>query len=152
MGDGEQKSGTRAKRPRRGRVLVVDDEPLLAHALQHLLVRDHAVAVATDGRAALASLASGERYDVILCDIIMPGMDGLTFYQAVRRDHVHHAVRIVFMTGGILAKETRRLMAAVPNLIIEKPFTSDDICRLVASRVLVELEAEAESAAAAGDE
>jgi CheY-like chemotaxis protein len=149
----EAGSGTRVKRPRRGRVLVVDDEVMITRALERLLAVDFDVTTATSGGGALEILASGASFDVILCNVIMPGMGGLTFYEAVRRDHVMHAVRIVFMTGGIRTTETLRLCATVPNLVIEKPFESEELLRLVAARVLVELETEAErDAAAAGDE
>jgi CheY-like chemotaxis protein len=132
--------------PRRGHVLIVDDEPLVAHALERLLRPDFVVTVADSGPAALALLAAGEEHDVILCDVIMPGMDGVGFYDAVRRAHAEHAERIVFMTGGMLMPETRRLVRRVGNLVLEKPFGSGEVLEIVRARVLARRAGEADSA------
>jgi len=67
--------------PRRGQVLVVDDDAKVAAGVSRVLRDEHDVVVATSGRAALAleHLLSGQRVDVILCDLMMPEMTGWTF-------------------------------------------------------------------------
>ncbi|TMB29249.1 MAG: response regulator, partial [Deltaproteobacteria bacterium] len=61
----------------RGRVLVVDDEPMVGSSIRRLLGRDHDVVVVQSGKDAVAKIAAGERYDVILCDLLMPEMTGM---------------------------------------------------------------------------
>ncbi|MCA2979754.1 MAG: response regulator [Myxococcaceae bacterium] len=64
--------------PRRPRILVVDDEPLLVRALQRVLFHEGVDAVgAGDGHEALEHLREA-RFDLVLCDVRMPGMDGPT--------------------------------------------------------------------------
>ena len=66
-------------------VLVVDDDPGILSALMRLLQRDgHTVETATDGQAALALLREG-CYDLILCDLLMPELDGQTLYGLLQR-------------------------------------------------------------------
>ncbi|HUL59395.1 MAG TPA: response regulator [Anaeromyxobacteraceae bacterium] len=106
----------------RGRVLVVDDEPHVRSTIQRLLGREHDVAVAADGREALGMLDAGERYHVILCDLVMPHVSGVQLYAALRQRGQPCADRIVFMTGGAFTDEARRFLAEVACPRIEKPF------------------------------
>ena len=120
---------------RRGRILVIDDEPLVTGALARFLEVEHDVDTAHGARVALALLDAGRGYDMILCDVLMPGMDGLVFYQAERREHPGQADRIVFMTGGMLLASTRKLLGSVPNRVIEKPFDQAALLALAGARV-----------------
>jgi EAL domain-containing protein (putative c-di-GMP-specific phosphodiesterase class I)/ActR/RegA family two-component response regulator len=87
-----------ANRPRATRVLLVDDDPGAARGFSRLLgVGGHLVATASDGREAMALLESAA-FDVIVSDIRMPGMDGLTLLRAIRARDLD--VPVVFMTGS----------------------------------------------------
>jgi len=80
-------------------VLVVDDEPGILRALTRLLQRDgHSVETATDGQAALARLRE-DAYDVLLCDLRMPTLDGQTFYGLLQRQHPSLCQRLIVLTG-----------------------------------------------------
>ena len=68
--------------PRVLHVLVVDDDPLVSRALARAL-GDCEVVVTSDARDALASIESGERFDVIVCDLMMPDMTGMDLYDAL---------------------------------------------------------------------
>ena len=61
---------------RSGRVLVVDDEQMLCNAIERILGADHDVTTVTSAREALSRLGAGERFDLILCDLMMPEMTG----------------------------------------------------------------------------
>jgi two-component system, NtrC family, sensor kinase len=119
--------------PVRGRILVVDDEPLMLRAFERAL-SDHEVVTATDGRAALA-LCMSEPFDVILCDIMMPGVNGRDFFEMLKQTQPGAEARIVFVTGGILVDEVREFLTSVPNECLEKPFASAALRKKVARKL-----------------
>ncbi len=122
---------------RRGRVLVVDDEPLVLSAVRRVLARDHDVEVASGGHAALALLENnpGAAFDLILCDLTMPGMSGLDLYVSLCQRMPAAAARVAFLTGGAPTGEARRFIAAAGRAQIDKPFVVDDLLAFVRSRV-----------------
>jgi CheY-like chemotaxis protein len=113
-------------------ILVVDDEPGIARALAHLLSRDgHTVDTAANGRLALSRLHT-QAYDLILCDLRMPDLDGPGLYEALQQQHPHLLRQIIFLTGDTLSLEARTFLeqAQVPRL--SKPFRAAEVRRLVA--------------------
>jgi PAS domain S-box-containing protein len=111
-----------APSPRRGRVLVVDDEPGVGRVLQRLL-REHEVEVAGGGRQALERLTrSPADFDVILCDVMMPDLTGRELYEAVRGRLPGLERRFVFVSGGAFTAGAREFLANIPNPTLEKPF------------------------------
>src|SRR5581483_9073754 len=84
----------------RGRnILVVEDEPKLASALR-LVLDMHATAIAGSGRETLERLRGGETYDVILCDLAMPEMDGIELYRRIREEFPGLEQKMIFLSGG----------------------------------------------------
>jgi CheY-like chemotaxis protein len=82
-----------------GTILVIDDEPSVVRALTGLLRRDgYRVATASNGRHALAQLQE-QHYDVILCDLRMPELDGPAFYAILTRQYPALRQRVIFLTG-----------------------------------------------------
>lgn len=104
------------------RVLVIDDEPLIAESVRLVLADEFDVASTTDPAGALARLTSGESYDVILCDVMMPGMNGIELRNRVHAVNPELASRIVLMTGGIAMPSVQSLLERVPNTVLTKPF------------------------------
>jgi signal transduction histidine kinase/CheY-like chemotaxis protein len=107
-----------------GTVLIVDDEVGITRGLARLLRRDgHQVDTANDGRQALTMLQAQE-YDLILCDLRMPGLDGPGLYRAVATQQPHLLSRFVFLTGDTLSQDAKEFLeqAAVPRLT--KPFSA----------------------------
>jgi PAS domain S-box-containing protein len=121
--------------PRRGRVLVIDDEEALALAISRILRSEHDVTVETDARAALAKIACGETYDAIFCDVMMPNVSGIDVYEALQASAPELAKRIVFMTGGAFSTRARAFLEKVPNVSISKPFTLESIRTILADYV-----------------
>jgi two-component system NtrC family sensor kinase len=103
----------------RGRVLVVDDEPLILRMMMHAL-RDHDIVAVTSASDALDRCAS-RGFDVILCDLMMPGMSGMAFYEELRKAQPGMEERIVFMTGGTLLPDVQRFLGETINPCLEKP-------------------------------
>ncbi|NUP05338.1 MAG: response regulator [Polyangiaceae bacterium] len=108
----------------RMRVLVVDDEPAIGRAIRCLLEEGHDIDVVTSGEAALERLVDERAYDVVLCDLMMPGLTGADVYEHLTRRNTGIERRLVFMTGGAVTEYGRRFLASVPNLRLDKPFDS----------------------------
>jgi CheY-like chemotaxis protein len=119
------------QRLRPGRILVVDDDPLVAQALARLLSLAHHVDTAGGGREALALLLSGAHYDLILCDISMPDITGLDLYEQVAGRAPEQAERIVFVTGGITSAAQRTRLDAISALVLEKPVGIEQLLAVV---------------------
>jgi len=107
---------------RRGRVLVVDDEPFVAAALQRTLGREHDLTTLDRAQDALQLLGGGTRFDVILCDLMMPVMSGMELHAKLAAVVPDQAERMVFMTGGAFTAEARAFLEGVPNERVDKPF------------------------------
>lgn len=116
---------------RRGRILVVDDEPRMGKALQRLLAPDHDVTTALSAREALDLVAGGASFDVVLCDLMMPGMSGMDLHAEMRGAAPDLAVRMVFMTGGAYTAGAQRFLDQVPNRRLEKPFRPEALEALI---------------------
>ncbi len=116
---------------RRGRVLVVDDEPMMLKVVQRALSSEHEVVVTLIAQEGLDMIAGGERFDVILCDLMMPRVTGMDFHAELLRTAPEQARRIVFLTGGAFTARTRAFLDEVDNPRLEKPF------ELTALRALV---------------
>jgi CheY-like chemotaxis protein len=107
----------------RARVLVIDDEVQIANTLRELLAAEHDVVATTDARDALAILESGREFDVIFCDLMMPGMSGMDLYERLEELQTGVERRIVFMTGGAFTARGAEFLASVENRRLEKPFS-----------------------------
>jgi len=126
-----QKIWTRAAAARRGNVLVIDDEESLAQALRRFLSVEHNVTAVYRARDALDLLELGTRYDVILCDLMMPQITGMELYSEIVRIDPAQARRIVFLTGGAFTPSAREFLVSTMNRRIEKPFDLKEVRRLV---------------------
>lgn len=107
---------------RRGHILIVDDDAMAARVVGRVLGSDHDIVDVRSGKEALARLTAGERYDLVLCDLMMPEMTGMDLYDEVRRAGLDVANRMIFMTGGAVTKRAREFVAALPDRWLEKPF------------------------------
>jgi signal transduction histidine kinase len=118
---------------RRARVLVVDDEVAIGRAVGRSLGRYHEVVVLTNGREALAQIASGERFDVILSDLMMPDVTGMELHEMLSGIALDQAKRMVFLTGGAFTVRVREFLDSVPNARVEKPFEIASILEIIAA-------------------
>jgi CheY-like chemotaxis protein len=126
---------TEARAAHRGRVLVVDDEPMLCSLINRILGDAHDVVIAASARQALESIAAGERFDIILSDLMMPDMTGMELHAALARSVPEQASRMVFMTGGAFSPEAEAFLGGVSDRVLEKPFKPAALRQLVASRM-----------------
>ncbi|HXN34103.1 MAG TPA: response regulator, partial [Polyangiaceae bacterium] len=108
---------------RRGRILVVDDEPPIANTLRELLGVEHEVVAATSARECIALIRSGADFEVIFCDLMMPGTSGVELYEQLRAERPGIERKMVFMTGGTFTSRAAEFLASVDNRRVEKPFS-----------------------------
>lgn len=104
------------------RILVVEDEPLLAQLMLELLADEgRAIDIAANGRIALEQLEE-HAYDLILSDLCMPELDGVGFYTEVKRRRPDVVERMVFVTGTTEAPAYREFLAESGVPVLAKPF------------------------------
>jgi PAS domain S-box-containing protein len=123
---------TRAMPSGAATVLLVDDEPLVGRAVARILSPPHRVTLATSGGEALG-LLSANRYDVVLCDLMMPGLSGMDLHDRLAATAPEVARRMVFLTGGAFTDGARDFLARVPNVRVEKPFEPSVLREAVAA-------------------
>ena len=111
---------------RRGRILLVDDEPVVLRALRRFIVRFHDVDIATSGAEALARIAA-DTYDLIISDLMMPGMTGAELHHALHERAPDLANQMLFTTGGAFTKETRDFVIEMGERVLAKPMTPEEL-------------------------
>ena len=104
-----------------GKMLIVDDEPMILGALRRSFIADYHVTCVGDGRRALERIKRGERFDVILCDLMMPEMTGMELHAELTAVAPEQVERVVFVTGGAFTPRAREFLERVPNARVEKP-------------------------------
>jgi signal transduction histidine kinase len=114
--------------PPHRRVLLIDDEVLL------VLGRHHDVLEARGGEAALELLRKGERVDIVLCDLMMSGMDGVQTLEAVRAEFPALAGRFVVLTGGAVTPRTQEFLDSSELPVVGKPVALDTLLRVIDER------------------
>jgi len=114
------------------RVLVVDDDDNLRELLVAVLSQSgRAVDTASDGLEAVTLLGQN-RYDVVLSDLHMPGLDGPALYEALRAmRHITTMPRVIFMTGHAGGGEYAAFLQGTTEPLLEKPFSVDVVRRVV---------------------
>jgi signal transduction histidine kinase len=120
----------------RGRILVVDDEPIVCFSLERLLASEGEVVALTSAREALDRIRGGERFDVILCDLLMPEMDAPSLHAELASLAPEQAERMIFVTGGAFTMRARDFLDRVPNERLAKPFDVDALISLVRTRMV----------------
>lgn len=107
---------------RSGRILVVDDDAAICTAIRRTLGRKHQVLTTTSGAEAIDRIRAGERFDLILCDLMMPVVTGMEVHAAIASVAPDQAERMVFLTGGAFTPAARDFLERVSNERFDKPF------------------------------
>jgi CheY-like chemotaxis protein len=117
---------------RRGRVLIIDDDPIVATTITRVLARDHETVCLTSSKEAARLIATGAQFDVILCDLMMPDLTGMDLYAELGRTAPEQAARMIFLTGGAFTTAAREFLATTSNTHLEKPISPESLRALVA--------------------
>ncbi|MCP4721740.1 MAG: response regulator [Desulfobacteraceae bacterium] len=109
-------------------VLVVDDDPInLQVAINHLMVAGHGVRTATSGTQALEIINSNEKQDLVLLDIMMPGMTGYEVCQTLRKHHTASDLPVVMLTARNRVSDLVKGFETGANDYLTKPFSREEL-------------------------
>lgn len=112
-------------------ILAVDDSASIRQAVKIALgSAGHTVSEATDGADGL-NRATATAFDLIITDLNMPEMDGLTMIRQLRRSPAYAGIPILFLTTESDASVKSQAKAAGATGWITKPFASDQLTRIV---------------------
>lgn len=109
-------------------ILVIDDEPFIVQFLEsYLTSRGHAVVRANDGAQAI-QVAQGTGFDLVICDLRMPGMDGATVIQRLRAIPQMQRARYIVSTGDANSLDARLKIDAIkPSAVLMKPYKIEEL-------------------------
>jgi PAS domain S-box-containing protein len=124
-----------APAPRRGQILIVDDDRMTAKAVWRILASEHEVSMLQDATQALTRIVGGERFDVIICDLMMPDKTGPEFFEELSARAPELAERIIFLTGGAFTVSARDFLDRISNPWLAKPFEAQALRALVNARL-----------------
>ncbi|HXV36708.1 MAG TPA: response regulator [Myxococcota bacterium] len=116
------------------RILLVDDEPLVLRSYARLLRASGGceVVCASGGAEALAQLEGERAFDLMLCDLAMPAIDGIAVHRSVCESHPELAGRFAFLTGGVLDAASDRYLAESGAMVLVKPVRQEELEKLIA--------------------
>ena len=125
----------------RSRILVVDDEVMVTNAIRRIVGHLHDLVVVFRAQDALQRIRSGERFDLILCDFLMPEMTGIGLFRQLATLAPDQADRMLFMTGGTFSADSAAFLDERTEQVIEKPFDKATLMAAISGRLKVSHEA-----------
>jgi len=125
----QQPSSSEPSQSEDARILVIDDDPRVARGIK-LMLRRHKVTLAEDGPTAL-TLVKNHVYDLIICDVMMPIMDGPTVYENIKSVDPRASEKLVFLTGAATSVDTRSALGRTGRQILAKPTNRRQLEQLV---------------------
>jgi CheY-like chemotaxis protein len=108
---------------------------MIGRAIHRALRNLHDVTWVGSALEAVAALRGGAVFDVILCDLLMPGMTGIELYEQLAAEHPAAAERMVFLSGGTFSPLLQEFVDRMPGRHIAKPFSADDLRQAVARQL-----------------
>lgn len=120
---------------RRARILAIDDEALLLTAYRRMMRRLHDIEISSGGRQALRLLEQDRRFDVVLCDLLMPHFSGMDLHREVAARWPGLAKRFVFLTGDAFTPAARRFLEESGCSWLEKPVDRDVLVRVIGEKL-----------------
>jgi CheY-like chemotaxis protein len=113
-------------------VLVIEDDPMICELLVAILHESYRVSTAHDGEGGLAQVTQ-DRPDLILCDMLMPGLHGTDVLRRLRNNPATAEIPVVLMSGhGDLIHDE----ALSPNAFVQKPFSPDEVLKVIERALL----------------
>jgi signal transduction histidine kinase len=119
----------------RGQFLIVDDDAKVLAMLDRILGHRHDVTLANDGAEALKIITAGRRFDLVLCDLMMPKMNGMDLYEHVEKIAPEQASGFVFLCGGAVTQRATDFLDAHAGQRFDKPFQLHELETMIAERL-----------------
>ncbi|MCG8672952.1 MAG: response regulator, partial [Pseudomonadales bacterium] len=117
-------------------ILIVDDEPVNRQVLvNHLSLQSYTITEASDGREALSMLDRAMRFDLILLDIMMPGMSGYEVCKKLRENYPVHELPVIFLTARNQVTDLVTAFAAGANDYLSKPVAKNELLSRVSTHL-----------------
>jgi len=117
------------------RILVIDDEPAVLQFLSQLLTNEGYQVETIDNADDALEKIKGESYSLIMLDIKMPGISGIELYERLQKLDRSLARRLVFITGDVMAADTRDFLSRTKAHYIAKPFDSEQLKKEIARKL-----------------
>ncbi len=109
----------------------MDDDALVVRSIARTLAGRYDVVTAASASEALARIEGGERFDALLCDLMMPEMTGMELHARLASRAPALARRLLFITGGAFTEAAARFLAEGQAPWVEKPFEPDQLRQAV---------------------
>ena len=119
--------------PIRRRILLIDDDRAIRKAYARVLGEFYEVVEHSRGEETLAALEGGERFDAILCDLMMPELTGMEVFERIGRIAPDQTERVIFMTGGACTQGAGDFIPRVQTPCLEKPIALATLRSVVAA-------------------
>jgi CheY-like chemotaxis protein len=116
---------------RKARVLLIDDDAPLRRALKRMLSAHHHVVEADGGKSAIEAIERDASFDAILCDLMMPDLDGPAVYAYLEHHHPDLLERMAFLSGGAFTERSRAFLEQVTTQVVEKPVSREALLRVI---------------------
>jgi CheY-like chemotaxis protein len=112
-------------------VLLIDDEAAVRGAIARVLGKVHEVIPVAGGREALDLLVDDRDFDAVLCDLMMPGIDGMSLFEAARALEPSLVDRIVIMSGGAFTERARNFLEREEVTALHKPCLTEEVLEAI---------------------
>jgi len=109
-------------RQQTSRILILDDEEAVRRVLKTALERRGFELDVVGSAPEARTLLSNARYDLVICDIQMPGLNGVDFYQELEGNHPALVERVIFMTGDLVHSDIQLFLDKIHAKVLRKPF------------------------------
>jgi DNA-binding response OmpR family regulator len=110
------------------RILVIDDDAIIRRIITRQLTRQgYDVEVAPDGESGLEAVDSGQIFDAVICDLFLPGIDGIEVVRRLRTGHPAEELPILMLTGDGAETTRHEALSCGASLFLTKPFSSHEI-------------------------
>jgi CheY-like chemotaxis protein len=116
-------------------LLIDDDSQMIDVLSKYFAIEGCYTEKALDGKLALEKINSTS-FDFILCDVKMPGMDGVTFYQQLKGTGSPYLEKVIFITGDTVDHEIQEFLKSISNPLLDKPFGLDDLKEAIRRLIL----------------
>ncbi|WP_020410877.1 diguanylate cyclase [Hahella ganghwensis] len=125
----------------RGRILIVDDQPLMIRVIHQIFADEHELYMATSGEQALV-FCQNNPPDLVLLDVMMPGLDGLETCRRLKQDERTSAIPVIFVTGQTTEEEENACWDAGCVDFVSKPVNSRTLLKRVRSHLTLKFQSD----------